>query len=252
MFEWSSRGVGTKNRRSVDLGRIRTTPRGACASSMSGSVASMSSSAAVHLSNLAWRRRARSTVAFGKLERDDVRDMQKRMEELRARGRARRGIAIVAKRSAKIAIVAKRSAKKRQSRKLEKRDDVRDMQKRMEERKAAVEAAAKWRRRRRSSGGFSRSPGKVGEEKPARESDPPRRRATPCTSGVRPRRTLERGLLFLTDFLQFSRQRRGGGFSRSPGVRSAAEVPSRVLRRRLRRPCIDFCIAVAERFFALR
>ena len=41
--------------------------------------------------------------------------------------------------------MAKRSAKKRQSRKLEKRDDVRDMQKRMEERKAAVEAAAKFR-----------------------------------------------------------------------------------------------------------
>ena len=81
----------------------------------------MSSSAAVHPSNLAWRRAP--TVAVG------------RVCAPRARGRAHRGIAIV----------AKRSAKKRQSRKLEKRDDVRDMQKRMEERKAAAEAAANFR-----------------------------------------------------------------------------------------------------------
>ena len=156
LFEWSSRGVGTKN---VDLGRTRTTPRGACASSMSGSVASMSSSAAVHLSNLAWRRAP--TVAFG------------RVCAPRARGRARRGIAIV----------AKRSAKKRQSRKLEKRDDVRDMQKRMEERKAAMEAAAKFRpeppppptnptaaaeRVRGASGGFPRSPGESRRGKASR------------------------------------------------------------------------------------
>jgi hypothetical protein len=79
----------------------------------------MSSSAVAHHSSLAWRRAP--AVAVGRVRAP--------------RDRAGRGIAIV----------AKRSAKKRQSRKLEKRDDVRDMQKRMEERRAAAEAAAKFR-----------------------------------------------------------------------------------------------------------
>ena len=84
-------------------------------------MASMPYSAVVYQSSLAWRRAP--TVAV------------ERVCVPRARDRAHGGTAIV----------AKRSAKKRQSRKLEKRDDVRVMQKRMEERKAAAEAAAKFR-----------------------------------------------------------------------------------------------------------
>ena len=44
-----------------------------------------------------------------------------------------------------MAVVCKRSEKKRQARKLEKRDDVREMQKMMEERKAAAAEAEAYR-----------------------------------------------------------------------------------------------------------
>ena len=100
---------------------VATTPRGACVSTMSGSVAAISSPVAVYASSLAWRHAP--AVAVGRV----------RTQSERVGVRSR------------FAIVAKRSAKQRQSRKLEKRDDLRDMQKRMEEREAALEAAAKFR-----------------------------------------------------------------------------------------------------------
>ena len=84
MFEWSSRGVGTKNRRSVDLGRIRTTPRGACVVDVGFGGFDVPSRGAPIEPRVAARAHGRGRARLRS-----------------ARGRARRGIAIVAKRSAR-------------------------------------------------------------------------------------------------------------------------------------------------------
>lgn len=104
----------------VSVDPIPSTPRGArfaFASVMLGSIAAMSSP--VHASSLGWR--LAPTVKARPISHRSVRD---------------RGLLIT---------TAKRSAKKRQERKLDKRDDVRDMQRTAEQRKWDLEAAAKYR-----------------------------------------------------------------------------------------------------------
>lgn len=101
------------------MGRIAPTQARACFVSVkSGWIAAMASP--VHASSLGWRLAPAVEVRRG-VTRSGVRG---------------RGLP---------AIEAKRSAKKRQERKLDKRDDVRDLHRLVEERKDALEAAATFR-----------------------------------------------------------------------------------------------------------